>query len=369
MRTVAEVIRLLARPNVAELPAPPYHGAEIDLRARVGCAVESMKNHMTDEGYQLFKGLEYAGYTLCGHDIKTKLTVSQAGNPYRVGVTLPDLTDVPEVLRVLNPCTVVVQDKREWEGRTADRSRDPRMAFKRVQVLKESHDIFKATVLKDAQHNPLYHRQAAGEMGAHAWVVYYHPRIIKHLAPYVRERHLIRTYHTLDSTLVPPFKHDRPDCALLSGAVSDAYPLRKRLLEGMRFLPGVVHLKHPGYHRSGCVTPDYLRHLNGFKVSIATSSRYGYALRKVIEGVACGCRVITDLPSDDVLPLIDDNLVRVDSHITLPALAAVLRDCYATYDPVVQNHYSTVAKSYYDYRATGHRLASQIEELRRAYNS
>src|SRR5690606_34111233 len=148
---------------------------------RLALGVESMRRHMTDEGWQLFAGLGRAGYLLCGHDLPI------------------NRTDVRELLDEYGPSVVVLQDKREWEGLTADRSRDPRMRFRRVNALMQRQDVFTLTVLKDAHARPEYHRESAREIGCHAWVVYYHPRIVAHLAPYVRERHLVRTYHTVDA--------------------------------------------------------------------------------------------------------------------------------------------------------------------------
>src|SRR5258708_11028612 len=103
-------------------------------------------------------------------------------------------------------------------------------------------------------------------MGVHAWVCYYNPRIVKHLASWVREEHLIRTYHSINSANIPPFSANRHG-TLLSGAVSQAYPLRKRLFDGAFLLPDTIALPHPGYHRGGCHTPSFLIQLSKFKVA------------------------------------------------------------------------------------------------------
>jgi hypothetical protein len=307
-----------------------------------------MANHTTNEGWELFKALEVGGYCLGGHGLGAGTDVRRYCNEYNIR-------------------TIVLQDKREWEGKTAGLGFDRREMFTNVGVLRDRTDVFKLTILKDAQHNPEYHRQSADEIGAHGWIIYYHPRIIKHLAPYVRERHLIRTYHTVDREIVPPYTDkDRKNKALLSGAISDAYPLRKRLYKyhcaewDYRF--------HPGYGRKGCDTPNYLKALSHYKVAICTASRYGYALRKLIEGTAAGCRIITDLPRDDVLPFIDGNLVRIDSDTPVGEVQSLVNGLVHSYDPLVQYEFSEAAKVFYDYRAMGRKLADDIESLRRSYH-
>lgn len=354
MRFVQDVTNAVPARSIPALPTPDYfgHPPGPSPNTRVGLAVESMKRHMTNEGWELFSGLGSAGYELHG---------------YGIGLSL---VDVRNILALDNPHTVLVQDKREWEGLTADRSRDPRMRFHNLEGLKNNPYVFKGTVLKDAQHNPEYHRSSAEEIGCHFWVVYYHKDIVYHLAPYVRREHLIRTYHTVNKDIVPPYGHfDRTSKALFSGAISNAYPMRQIIHQSLPSLQEEVeHLPHPGYHRSGCETPQYLAKLSQYKVAICTSSVYGYALRKIIEATACGCRVITDMPCDDVLPMIDNNLTRVSPTISMDDLARLIRHLCREYRPDQQKWYADCAKAYYDYRVSGNRLAQDIESLRLMYN-
>lgn len=331
----------------SELPSPVYNPpTDVSSRPLVGLAVESMKRHMTNEGWELFAGLEHAGYTLYGHNL-----------PH-------SSTHVPTILSETNPLTVVVQDKREWEGLTAGGNGDPRMRFTGVRSLRERSDVFRVTVLKDAQNSYSYHRRAADEMGAHAWVVYYLPSRVKQLAPYVRERHLVRTYHTVDKDIVPVYSsHGREGC-LLSGAVSDAYPLRRRLAQSPHAIPKMTVLRHPGYHRKGSCTPAFLQTLSKYKVAICTASVYGYALRKIVEATACGCAVVTDLPHDDVLPGIEGNLHRVPNNASLRDVGSVVSRLLEMYNPDKQAAFARVATDTYDYRVEGKGLANAIEELR-----
>lgn len=348
-QTINEVIaRLPAPTGIAQLPAPRYTPTPIAFPSKVALAVESMKRHMTDEGWQIMEALRGSGYQLHGHNIG------------------PGLTNVPSIIRATNPSTVVVQDKREWDLVAKD-FRDPYAKFNNVQALRERPDIFKLTILKDSHQRPDYHRNSADEMGCNAWIVYYHPRIVSHLAPYVRPEHLVRTYHTIDPTLVPPYSPNDRNGALLSGAVSNAYPLRSTLVRGIAYLPQTDLLPHPGYHRAGCCTPEFFNILSRYRVAICTCSRYGYALRKIIEATAAGCIVLTDLPCDEVLPEIDGNLVRITPDFSPRRVGGILRELYDSYNPQKQEHYAKRAQTWYNYAIAGRRLVNDIETLRSTY--
>lgn len=347
------------------LPVPLYdnNGLAQCVNPRVGLAVESMRRHTSDEGWQLFDGLQQGdGWALAGWNLPTVLPGTDEGRD-----THPmNLTDVNDVLDVAQPGTLLIQDKREWIGKTAGPGFDAREQFTNVKALRDRLDVFKLTVIKDAQNDGALHVDAAEEIGCHAWVCYYHPKIVKRLAPFVREEHLVRTWHSVDKNLVPKFdpvvSRSR---AVLSGAMSKAYPLRQRCLQIGE--PHLTRLPHPGYSRDGCYTPTFLSELSRFKVAICTCSVYGYALRKLIEATACGCRVITNLPEDEVLPLIDDNLVRVPDDISMDRLRLLLQHHVERWDAGFQEEMARRACAWYDFRATGKRLSDDIEALRRRY--
>lgn len=373
--TVADVIKRLRfggyRILNKELPAPSYTpsiSAEYlsEDHPRLGLAVESMKDHATNEGWELFKGLEEGGgYLLAGEGLTTLFRGTNF-SPSFVGQNLTDLTWLVRC----DPSTIVIQDKREWKGLTAERRRDPSIEFKNVDILRDRPDIFRVTIVKDAQNDQALHRQAAEEIGCHAWIHYYHPTIVKYLAPYVRPQHLVRTYHTVNKDDIPHFVEakDRSNC-IVSGAISGAYPLRTRMFQNQGVFQGTTFLNHPGYHQRGSNTPEYLRILSRFKVSVCTASIYGYSLRKLVESSACGCRVLTDLPSDEILPDIDSNLIRVHSDTPLEEIASIIKELVATYDQEKQEHVAELAKKRYDYRAEGKRLADSIELLRYNYDA
>jgi len=345
-RKIADVLDTI-RPesDLPELDAPTY--LPLWDGPKVMLAVQNMKRHMSDEGWQLAQSLEFSGYKLAGRGLEH------------------NETNTLDILRRYDPSVVVVQDKREWHLSGPRDFRDPTAYFHHTDALKARPNIFRVTVLKDSHQRPAYHREAAQEIGCHAWITYYHPRIVKRLATYIRERHLIRTYHSLEPSLVPEYTSKRRHGAILSGAISaKVYPLRYRLRAQAPLLPDFDYLAHPGYHNHGCATPEYLRHLSRFKVAVCTSSIYGYALRKLIEATACGCIVVTDLPTDDILPYIDGNLVRVHPDIEAREMAELLNRLYADYNGARQHGFARLAKSYYDWRQVGLRLALAIEQLR-----
>jgi hypothetical protein len=309
-----------------------------------------MRDHTSDEGWQIMQGLQSEGYTLYGAHLRD------------------GQTDVGEILELeRSPGTVVVQDKKEWR-REARTFRDPAATFHGIERLEEVDGLFRLTVLRDAHYSPSFHREAAMEMGCHAWVVPYHPAIVHYLAPYTRPEHLIRTYHSVDPAGVPEFSSIRTANCLVSGAVNNrVYPLRTRIFK-LAARMGVTKLRHPGYHRNGTNTYEYLETLGKYKVAICTSSIYGYALRKIIEATACGCVVITDLPTDEVLPAIDGNLVRVNSHENTQSLINLVQMLADSYNPDVQYEWAAKALAFYDYREVGRRLVEDIKKLRANYN-
>jgi hypothetical protein len=309
-----------------------------------------MKDHTTDEGWRIFEGLKYAGWHLSGYK-------------------LDNLTHIPDILTTHNPGVVFVQDPREWDLRPRD-FRDPNARFTDVYRLATQCDLFVVTLIKDAQQRPSYHCHWVQQMGAHAVVCYYHPRIVCHLAPYIRPQHIIRTWHSLEPAWVPLYRHDNRLGCVISGALSGAYPLRQRMFDAARRaqLLRTATLPHPGYHRHGCNTPEYMKQLSQYKVAMCTSSIYGYALRKIIEATACGCVVITDLPSDEIMPEIDGNLKRVSPDVGTGEMNAVINEHIKHYDRDKQYHYAQLAKQWYDWRAVGMRLAGDIENMRRGYN-
>lgn len=340
---------------LSPLDKPIYDGPTIDSRVKLGLAVKSMENHTSNEGLEIFRGLESNGYTLAGHNLSI------------------NITDVNLLIKRYNPGTVVIQDRREYEGKTANSIGGLRFnhdeKFTNVVALSQNSEIFKLTIIKDAHQDNGYHAHSAKEIGCNGWICYYNPLIVHHLAPYTRFDNLVRTYHSINKDMVPIFSLGNRNGCLLSGASSTAYPLRLRLIKELSQLYQTTYLPHPGYVRNKCYTPEFLKILSRFKVSICTSSMFGYMLRKIPESTACGCIVITDLPIDERVPYIDDNLVRVHPNTSTKDISILIKDLVENYDEERQRYYSELAKKHYDYREITRILVEDIEKLRLNYNA
>lgn len=297
---------------------------------------------MTNEMWQLQEGLALAGYRLLG----------------------PGFPDNIQDMRKLVPGTsgiVIIQDRREWDP-SSHIAYDKSARFDNIQLLADCPNIARVTIVKDAHASPAQMAAWHQEMKIHLWIVYYHPQIVSRLASYVRPNHLIRTWHSLNPAEIPPVNYKSKHGCLLSGAVSGAYPLRRRLFREVSQLPDTAALPHPGYGLKGCRTPQYIATLSRHKVAICTASMYGYALRKIIEATAAGCRVVTDLPADDALPEIDGNLTRISIDNSTKEIADILRYEYSRYDEERQRYFAQAAIEYYDFRRLYRRLAEEIEQ-------
>lgn len=345
---IADIIANLHSPEMSPIRAPTYTG---DSGRALGLAVKDMANHTSDEGEEIFRGLAIHGYKLYGRGY------------------INNDTDIGVILDRERPGVVLLQDKREWDLSPRD-FRDPLSRFTNCYRLGCDSTVFKLTILKDAHQRPEYHRRFMEDIGCHAVVCYYHPDIVAHLAPYVRREHLIRTYHTVDPAKVPDFMRGcRRKGALLSGAISNAYPIRSFYRRRLQQLPLTEYLPHPGYHRRGCETGKYLQTLNQYRIAICTCSVYGYALRKIVEATAVGCVVITNLPDDEKLPYIDGNLIRLRNPGDLNEIGEKIRIAYAHYDEERQRHFAQLARVEYAYQIVCHRLAHDIGAMRANYNA
>jgi glycosyltransferase involved in cell wall biosynthesis len=309
-----------------------------------GPAAEGWGAHTTDEGMQLQVGLEHAGWTL-------------AGAGYGDGCR-----DVPTLLERFRPEVVFVQDPRDWDP-TSHGSFRKDIGFERVEVLRNRPDIFRAVVVKDAGSVREYQREFFERIGADAAVVYYHPDVVLGLNPWLTAASLVRTYHTVE-----PAQCMRPDPAVprkravVTGAVSKAYPLREQVVKAASSI-GVDVVRHPGYHNRGAHTPAYLALLARYRVHVATASRFGFALRKLVESVAVGATPVTNLPALDRLPEIDGALVRVSPEATVEEVADAVSAADRGWDSEERAAWATKARARYDWRVEGRRLSDALEAV------
>ena len=120
-----------------------------------------------------------------------------------------------------------------------------------------------------------------------------------------------------------PTTDRRIDC-LITGSISeDHYPLRCRLramvVSGR--LPGELRA-HPGYWQSSLSANDaqvknYADHLGDAKISLCCSSKWGYALGKLVESMQAGCLVVSDMPNDKLFQgTLGKYIVEIDSKMS-----------------------------------------------------
>ncbi len=316
--------------------------------SRIVLANVDYKRHMTSEGDQLQEGLRSAGWTLCGKGYDGS-------------------QDVQFILDKYNPDRIVVHDKRDWDPTSSIAFRKD-VGFGRLEALRKS-PAFKAVVVKDAASSLPYQKHFYDEVGADAAIVYYHPKQVATHSLWLTGRPMIRTYHSVAAAdldgldLWAPRKR-----AVVSGAASNAYPLRQRVIRDAAMC-GVDVLRHPGYGNVGTSTPAYLKTLAGYQVHVATASMYGFALRKIIESIAVGCTVVTDLPDFDVLPEIDGALIRVRPTMNPIEMRDVIRSAVALWNLDDRMAWAEKARRFYDYEAIGCLLSLELAKAAEAKRS
>jgi hypothetical protein len=301
--------------------------------------------HTTDEGSQLQRGLEAAGFLLVGTGF---------GDGCR---------DVVELLRRHRPRAVFVQDVRDWAAESNISFRKD-LDFEGIDNLATTSGVRSYTVLKDAWGwEPLQHGLAK-KIKPRAIFCYYRLDMVREVAPWTHGYNLRRMYHSVDADFIRGLElwGDRRR-ALVSGNNAGCYPIRALAFKNAKQL-GIETLKHPGYGNKGADTPNYLRTVAGYKVHIATASKWGAAFRKIIESVALGCTPITDLPRTDKLPEIDDALFRIPAGLDLASLRNRITEAERQWDrnETQRRVWSAKALQFYDFKAAGKRLAAEMED-------
>jgi hypothetical protein len=322
---------------------------EIPPPRRLVAGLSYYADYVTSENEELQRGLEHAGWRL----------------EFAEGRSLP------EVVEETGSDTVFMTDRRDFDHWDCFGHLGLGDEHRWRDVDELPPDIFRATVFKDMMWWTDWQLEQVQKFGAHAVVVYYDPAIAVALAPWL-EPLLVRTWHSVEPSYcgdVYGTSKRRRRC-ILSGAVDprkagtvrDPYPLRTRLFESAESLGADIR-PHPGYNADRCDTPDYLRCLSGYKTAVCTSSQYDFALRKIIEATACGCRVVTDLTEE--MPEIDANLIRVEPGIRMDDLAEIVDEAEAGWDEEIQHLHAMAARDYYDWRRRGIELDEALQDKRR----
>jgi len=304
------------------------------------------RGHTSDEGDQFQRGLEHAGWQL-------------AGAGYGDGCR-----DVPQLLRRYRPQAVVCHDKRDFSPDSPGCFRRD-IGFRDLGALRDS-SAFKACIVKDAGSVRNYHRAFCEEIGTDAVIVYYDPEAVVALNPWITAYRLVRTYHSVDGDLCGSIDLTGSRArAVVTGALSAVYPIRMRVVQAATNNPdlGISVIGHPGYRNDGTHTPRYLSMLARYKVHVATASKYGFALRKIIESVAMGCTPVTDLPERDVLPEIDGALVRIAPDCSVRDVTAAVELADRQWNLEERLYWAEKARRWYDWRAMGLRLDVALRTL------
>jgi len=293
--------------------------------------------HMTSEGLQLQNGLRHSGWSLAGYGY------------------IDNCANVRQLLERYRPDRVFIQDCRDWRADSGG-CFNKKIHYDKWESLKRD-GVKSFTVCKDAGTVSEYQRKFADDIGASAILVYYHEQSVTELSPWLKNYKLIRIYHSFDGDLLAliDIKKDRKP-ALVSGAVSGVYPTRQTAISRHIEL-GLDVLAHPGYGNKKSYTKEYLDKLSEYRVHLACSSSYKFALRKIIESVAVGCIPVTDLPEYDRLPVIDDFLVRIPQSASFEQIKDGLAVASGRWSQDLANKMQQAAVSFYDYRDSGERMS------------
>lgn len=301
------------------------------------------KTHITDEGEQLQAGLETAGWTLAGHGY---------GDGCR---------HVSTLLARYQPERIFVQDCRDWRHESRG-CFNPAVHFSGWEELRHRPAGCKVfTVCKDAATSIEVQWDFARAIRADGLAIYYHPDSVHAVAPWVRDYPQVRIYHTIQRELCQSVNWTSPRIrGIVTGAMNGrVYPLRKLAYDHQARL-GLDVRFHPGYHNRGCCSHGYLKLLGQYRVHLACSSRYGFALRKIIESVAMGTTPITDLPAYDRLPGIDEALVRVRPGVTVDELQHVINLADEGWNLADRRRWAMQAWETYDFRPAGQQLSEAL---------
>jgi len=308
-------------------------------------ANKQYETYMSNEGWQLQEGLQLAGWKLRGYGYED------------------NSVDVQSIIDQDHPDVVMIQDVRDWANG------DSPVKFCNTQILREHSSIFKVMVLKDPWYCSDFQSMYMGLMGVKACVVYYQQDTVRqHTTWLPQNMSLIRTYHSVDPTQAANAYNVnlRREDGLVSGTLEpyETYPMRNWFVRNCAELDLRV-LPHPQYYvQAKSATNAYLRILSQFKVHVATASIYQCALRKIIESIATGCIPITNLSSNDKLPMIDSAIWRARFDQDVYRMHNVLQLAKENWRKDRALHYARLAWEHYSYINQGRLLS---EEIKRQY--
>jgi len=148
----------------------------------------------------------------------------------------------------------------------------------------------------------------------------------------------IPAVHIPHSANTAVFYRDKPtndrriDCLITGTIDENHYPLRCRLrrLIVLDRLPGELR-EHPGYFQpslsaNNMQVANYADHLGNAKISLCCSSKWHYALGKIVESMLAGCLVVSDMPDDKLFQrTLGKYIVEIDSQMSDEQIVDVVK--------------------------------------------
>src|ERR1700735_4435540 len=101
---------------ISASPAPKYISKESNNSCKIAFAVENMRQHMSQEGWEVMLSLQANGWLLAGKNCPI------------------NCTDIKAVVEEYKPSTVLMQDCREWSPDSGC-CKDPTYAFTNSKYL------------------------------------------------------------------------------------------------------------------------------------------------------------------------------------------------------------------------------------------
>ncbi|HUU35362.1 MAG TPA: hypothetical protein VMW48_14960 [Vicinamibacterales bacterium] len=314
--------------------------------------VEAFKNYVSDTAYLVQAGLASQGYTCYGRRFPGKR----------------DCVDMREICHREWPSIVFCEEWNTWNPEMPQPpSKD--VGFKGYEWLGQEPGILRATKHADPWGHPEMHARWHKVFQPHAVLVRYEIDRCMECAPWADRSKLVRIWHSLTREYcLPVSAMDRNGVCLLSGAAGAAvYPLRFRIWNEVHQLPEwertfTIRPHHHWSREGGSAVPAYMRKLARYKVAFVGCSRYHVAFKKHYEATAAGCIVVTNLPTTDRVPVIDENLVRVPDDVTAVELRDLVHSLAGQWDVNRQRELAQRAIDRYDYRVEAARIAGILAE-------
>jgi hypothetical protein len=316
---------------------------------RVKCIqfhVAAFRNYASDTAWLLQHGLELEGFTPFGRRFPGE----------------QDCTDMRAVCQRERPDVVFSEAWNTWNPEMPQpASKD--IGFDNYDWLGSQPGIFRVTNHDDPWGHPEKHAEWHRRFRPDVILVRYEIARVLQIAPYVERSKLMRIHHSVTREYCRPVTAEGRDrVCLLSGASSERiYPMRARLWREVQQLPDwertfTIRPHHHWSRTGGSAVPDYMRALAGFRVMFVGTSVFKVAFKKLYEGTAAGCIVVTNLPETDRVPVVEENLVRVSDDIGAADLRDLCEGLAARWDLDRQRDLARRVIDRYDYQSEAARI-------------